>query len=172
MTLLRCHHTVKSYYSSIRPSIPTMEPSRESSLRTIQYRHLNVSQNQIRLLSFESTPHASLRLNLSYVSLNDWKLEYLSFRDQKKSTPSTSNLCEAWKERYEFTPAMPKHDTHNNVARFNWGDYTCLSYAWGDCAGQKSSIFVDGIATTISKRLEAALQDVRSSYECRLGMKV
>ncbi|KAL9098144.1 MAG: hypothetical protein Q9163_006138 [Psora crenata] len=150
-----------------------MEPSRESSLRPIQYRHLNVSQNQIRLLSFESTPScASLRLSLSYVSLNDWKLEYLSFRDQKKPTLSTSKLCEAWKERSEFTLATPKHDIDTNVARFNWGDYTCLSYAWGDCAGKKSTIFVDGIATSVSKRLEAALWWIQSSYECRLGMKV
>ncbi|KAF2188470.1 hypothetical protein K469DRAFT_491680, partial [Zopfia rhizophila CBS 207.26] len=50
--------------------------------------------------------------------------------------------------------------------------YTCLSYAWGDHAGKKSTIFVDGIATSVSKRLEAALRDVQSSYECRLSMKV
>jgi hypothetical protein len=150
-----------------------MEPSRESSLRPIQYRHLDGSQNEIRLLSFESTPsHAPLRLSLSYVSLSDWKLEHLSFRDQKKPTPSNSELCEAWKERSEFTLATPKHDIYNNVARFNWGDYTCLSYAWGDCAGKKAIIFVDGIATSVSKRLEAALRDIQSSYECRLGMKV
>ncbi|PVH93527.1 hypothetical protein DM02DRAFT_222042 [Periconia macrospinosa] len=98
--------------------------------------------------------------------------EYLSFRDQDRSTSSNSQLCEAWQERHEFTLATPKCDIHDTITRFNWGDYIYLSYAWGDCAKEKAKIFLDGIATRVSKRLEAALQDLRSSFECRLGMKV
>jgi hypothetical protein len=139
----------QSYQSIIRLAEPSISLIMAQE-RSLPYRHLNVSQNQIRLLSFESAPsRAPLRLSLSYVSLNDWKLEYLSFRDQKRPARSTSELCEAWKERSEFNLATPKHDICNDVARFNWGDYTCLSYAWGDHAGEKSTIFVNGIATGV-----------------------
>jgi hypothetical protein len=152
---------------------PIMEPPQASSLQPIQYRHLDTSQNEIRLLSFQSTSsYAPLQLSLSYVSLNDWKLEYLSFYDQNKPTSRSSELCEAWKERCDFTLATPKPDVYNTVARFNWGDYVCLSYAWGDCKEEKAIIFVDSIATSVSKRLEAALRDLQSSFECGLGMKV
>lgn len=140
------------------------------TLQPIEYRPLNISQSEIRLLSFENT--LELRLSLSYVSLNNWRPEYLSFRDQNRSISSNSQLCEAWKERHEFTPTTPKRDIHDTITRFDWGDYICLSYAWGDCTGEKAIIFLDGNATRVSKRLAAALRDLRSSFECRLGMKV
>jgi hypothetical protein len=53
--------------------------------------------------------------------------------------------------------------------KFIWGDYICLSYTWVDCEGEKATIFLDGVATSV---LEAALRDLRSSFECQLGMKV
>ncbi|PVH97940.1 hypothetical protein DM02DRAFT_657753 [Periconia macrospinosa] len=45
--------------------------------------------------------------------------EYLSFRDQDRSTSSNSQLCEAWQERHEFTLATPKCDIHDTITRFN-----------------------------------------------------
>jgi Heterokaryon incompatibility protein (HET) len=152
-----------------------MESSSGPPLHPIVYRPLDISKCEIRLLSFENTPsreRGTIHLNTSYVSLNDWKPEYLSFRDQNRSTLSVSQLCAAWKEGHEFTLATPKNDILNTVTRFNWGDYICLSYVWGDYAGNQDQILVDGIATTVSKRLVAALRDLQSSLECQVGMKV
>ncbi|KAH8598525.1 hypothetical protein B0O99DRAFT_615310 [Bisporella sp. PMI_857] len=56
------------------------------------------------------------------------------------------------------------------LARFTWGDYICLSYTWGDA--QRATIVVDGVAMAVNEHLEAALRDLRSIFECRIGMKV
>ena len=61
---------------------------------------------------------------------------------------------------------------YDTIVRFNWGDYIYLSYTWGDRMEKKAVIFLDRIATRVSKCLEAALRDLQSSFEYRLGMKV
>ena len=138
-----------------------------------QYRPLDVSKSEIRLLSFEdTTKYGPVRLSLHYVSLNHWKPEYAFFRDQNASTMGGFQLSEAWSDRLEFTLATPKYEIYDTVARFTWGDYLCLSYTWGDYTGEKATVFLDGISTAVNKHLEAALRDLRDSYECRLGMKV
>jgi hypothetical protein len=109
-----------------------------------------------------------IRLNLLYASLDDWKPDYVSFRDQNSSTMSSSQLSEAWSDRLATT----EREISDTITRFTWGDYICVSYTWGDCVGQKATIFLDGIATTASKHLEVALRDLRESLECQLGMKV
>ncbi|KFY98646.1 hypothetical protein V500_01585 [Pseudogymnoascus sp. VKM F-4518 (FW-2643)] len=145
------------------------EQLKQSEKTTDGYRPLDTSRSEIRLLSFETTAtHGPIRLNLHYASLNDWKPDYVSFRDQNSSSLSSSQLSEAWGDRFA-TAELEMKDT---VTRFTWGDYICLSYTWGDCAGQKATIFLDGIATAVSKHLEAALEDLRETLECKLGMKV
>ena len=59
------------------------EQLRQSVEIKSQYRPLDVSKREIRLLSFEdTTEYGPIRLSLHHVSLNDWKPEYASFRDQ------------------------------------------------------------------------------------------
>lgn len=140
-----------------------------------RYRSLDLSKNEIRLLSFEDTTssHDPVRVNLHYVSLNDWKPEYTAFRDQNAST-DISQLSKEWSERVEL-PTLERSeygDIYNIVTRFTWGDYTCLSYTWGDCEDKRATVFLDGIETPVTKHLEAALRCLRSGLECKLGMKV
>ncbi len=138
----------------------TNEQLRQSVKTKDQYHPLDISRSEIRLLSFENTAeHGPIRLSLHYASLDDWKPEYVSFRDQNTSILG-SQLSEAWSEWLEFTLATPECEIYDNVSRFTWGDYICLSYTWGDCAGEKATIFLDGIATAMSKQLEAALRDL------------
>ncbi|KFY50794.1 hypothetical protein V495_00091 [Pseudogymnoascus sp. VKM F-4514 (FW-929)] len=133
---------------------------RQSAKTTDGYRPLDNSRGEIRLLSFETTAtHGPIRLNLHYASLNDWKPDYVSFRDQNSSSLSSSQLSEAWGDRIATT----EREMRDTVTRFTWGDYICLSYTWGDYAGQKATIFLDGIATAVSKHLEAALGDLRET---------
>lgn len=145
------------------------EQLRQSNENYRSDRPLDISRREIRLLSFENTAaHGPIRLNLLYASLDNWKPDYVSFRDQKSSTMSSFQLSKAFSDR----AATTEREMHNAVTRFTWGDYICLSYTWGDCAGQKATIFLDGTATAGNKHLEAALRDLRESVECRLGMKV
>ncbi|KAK7997624.1 hypothetical protein PG989_005664 [Apiospora arundinis] len=118
-----------------------------------------------------STEYDPVRLTLHYVSLNDWKPEYAPFRDQNPSKVSWE-LSEAWSDRTDFTLDTPRHEIHDIATRFTWGDYVCLSYAWEDSEKEQATIFLDGVAKVVSKRLEAVLEDIRSSYECKIGMKV
>lgn len=137
-----------------------------------RYRPLDISKNEIRLLSFQSTTKdTQIRLNLQHVSLSDWKPTYVAFRDLNTSKHS-SQLSEAWKERYKYLADTPRRDIYKDLTRFAWGDYVCLSYAWGDPKEEKATIFLNGVATAVTKNLEVALEDLRSSFECQLGMKI
>jgi hypothetical protein len=149
------------------------EQLKQSVEKKDQYCPLDVSKREIRLLSFEdTTEYGPIRLSLYHVSLNDWKPEYASLRDQNASTMGGFQLSEAWSDRLEFTLATPKREIHCTVARFTWGDYIYLSYTWGDYMGEKATVFIDGVSMAVNKHLEAALCDLRESYECRIGMKV
>jgi hypothetical protein len=141
---------------------------KQTAKTTDQYRPLDISKGEIRLVSFENAAaYGPLRLNLLYTSLNDWKPDYVSFRDQHSSM-SSSQLSETWGDRFATT----EREMKDTITRFTWGDYICLSYTWGDRAENKATIFLDGISTAVSKHLEVALRDLQESPECQLGMKV
>jgi hypothetical protein len=42
-------------------------------------------------------------LHILYASLNDWKPDYVSFRDHNLPTMSSSQLSEAWSDRLATT---------------------------------------------------------------------
>ncbi|KAJ5288317.1 heterokaryon incompatibility protein-domain-containing protein [Penicillium antarcticum] len=153
--------------------IHTMSVADEQSTRTEEkYRPLDIPKNEIRLLSFDTTSEdTSVRLSLQCVSLNDLMPEYIAFCGQNTSNDS-SQLSEAWREKVKFTLDTPQREIYEATARFIGGDYICLSYTWGDHKMEKATLFLDGVATAVSKHLEAALRDLRSSFECQLGMKV
>ncbi|KAI3393045.1 hypothetical protein diail_4784 [Diaporthe ilicicola] len=134
------------------------------------YRPLDMSKSEIRLLSFD-TRDGPIRLSLHHVSLDDLKPEYISFRDQH-ATMGSYHLSQAWSDRFEFTLATPKREIYDAITRFTWGDYTCLSYTWGDSGEDTGTILLDGISMSVTKHLEAAMKDLRESSECSLGMKV
>ncbi|KAK4171112.1 heterokaryon incompatibility protein-domain-containing protein [Triangularia setosa] len=137
------------------------------------YRPLDISKNEIRLLSFEDTADSgTVSLLLQHVSLNDMKPEYTSFYDENASAMGAFQICKAWSDRHEFLLVAPKREIHDAVARFTWGDYICLSYTWGDDAGQSATVVVNGVSTAVNKHLAAALRDVRESHEGQIGMKV
>ncbi|OQD74979.1 hypothetical protein PENANT_c165G02257 [Penicillium antarcticum] len=150
-----------------------MSVADEQSTRTEEkYRPLDIPKNEIRLLSFDTTSEdTSVRLSLQCVSLNDLMPEYIAFCGQNTSNDS-SQLSEAWREKVKFTLDTPQREIYEATARFIGGDYICLSYTWGDHKMEKATLFLDGVATAVSKHLEAALRDLRSSFECQLGMKV
>ncbi|KAF4636115.1 hypothetical protein G7Y89_g1970 [Cudoniella acicularis] len=116
-----------------------MDPASCSPLQRIQYKHLDASHNEIRLLSFEpSSPSydralglGPLHLALEHVSLDDWKPEYLRFRAECPTQWISSQVDNAWCEQFEFEPGSAAVDVFHTIARFTWGDYTVISYTWG-----------------------------------------
>jgi hypothetical protein len=88
-----------------------MDPASGSPLQGIQYKPLDASRNEIRVLSFEplSTPDdlsnrldrilglglSPLRLTLEHVSLDDFKLEYITFRTARLAQWSRSQVDDA-----------------------------------------------------------------------------
>jgi hypothetical protein len=81
-----------------------MDPASGSPLQRIQYKPLDASRNEIRVLSFEPSSRPDnlsglldhilglgpLRLILEYVSLDDWKLEYVKFCTERPTQWSSS----------------------------------------------------------------------------------
>lgn len=81
---------------------------------TDQYRPLDISKGEIRLISFENAAaYGPLHLNLLYASLNDWKHDHVSFRDQHSSI-SSSQLSETWGDRFAAT----EHEIKDTITRF------------------------------------------------------
>jgi Heterokaryon incompatibility protein (HET)/SET domain len=155
-----------------------MDPASGSHLQCIQYKPLDASRNEIRVLSFEppSTPDdlssrldrtlglglGPLRLTLEHVSLDDFKPEYATFRTTRPAQWSRSQVDDAWCEPFEFERGSTSSDVFRTTARFTWGDYTAISYMWGSPEDTKT-ITINGMPVTVGKNLAAALDRLRSS---------
>lgn len=147
-------------------------------MQGIQYKPLDASRNEIRVLSFEppSTPDDlssrldrilglgldPLRLTLEHVSLDDFKPEYTTFRTERPTQWSRSQVDDAWCEQFEFELGSTSSDVFRTIARFTWGDYTAISYMWGSPEDTKT-ITINGMPVTVGKNLAAALDCLRSS---------
>ncbi|KAH9211167.1 hypothetical protein DL95DRAFT_465154 [Leptodontidium sp. 2 PMI_412] len=164
-----------------------MDPASGSPLQRIQYKPLDASRNEIRVLSFEppSTPDRvainltpddlssrldrilgqrldPLRLTLEHVSLDDFKPEYTTFRTERPTQWSRSQVDDAWCEQFDFELGSTSSDLLRTIARFTWGDYTVISYMWGSPEDTKT-ITINGMPVTVGENLAAALDCRRSS---------
>ena len=111
-----------------------MNPASDSPLQRIQYKPLDASRNEIRVLSFEppSTPDdlssrldrvlglglGPLRLTLEHVSLDDFKPEYTAFRTEHPAQWSRSQVDDAWYEQFEFELGSTSSNVFRTIARF------------------------------------------------------
>ena len=123
-----------------------MDPASGSPSQRIQYKPLDTSRNEIRVLSFEppSIPDNlssrldrilglrldPLRLTLEHVSLDDFKPEYITFRTKRLAQWSRSQVNDAWCEQFDFELGSISSDVFRTIARFTWGDYIAISYMW------------------------------------------
>mgnify|MGYP001362969688 FL=1 len=140
-----------------------MDPASGFPLQRIQYKPLDASRNEIRVLSFEppSTPDDlssrldrilglrldPLRLTLEHVSLDDFKPEYTTFRTARPAQWSKSQVDDAWCEQFEFELGSTSSDVFRTIARFTWGDYTAISYMWESPEDTKT-ITINGMPVT------------------------
>ena len=147
-----------------------MDPPSGSPLQRIQYKPIDASRNEIRVLSFEPSSRSDdlsglldralglgpLRLTLEHVSLDDWKPEYVRFRTERPTHWSSSQVGDAWCEQFEFEPRSAASDVFRTIARFTWGEYTAISYMWGS-PEETEAITINGAPVTVGKNLAAAL---------------
>lgn len=113
-------------------------------MQGIQYKPLDASRNEIRVLSFEplSIPDDlssrldrilglgldPLRLTLEHVSLDDFKPEYTTFRTERPMQWSRSQIDDVWYEQFEFKLESTSSDVFCTITRFTWSDYIAISY--------------------------------------------
>ncbi|KAI8623900.1 heterokaryon incompatibility protein-domain-containing protein [Xylariaceae sp. FL1651] len=147
-----------------------MDPASGSPSQRFQYKPLDASRNEIRVLSFEPLPTLDdlnghldhilglgldpLRLKLEHVSLDDFKPEYITFRAARTAQRSRS--------RFDYELGSASSEVFCTTARFTWGDYTAISYMWGSPEGTKT-ITINGMPITVGENLAAALDCLRSS---------
>jgi len=109
-----------------------MDPASGSPLQRIQYKPLDASRNEIRILPFEPSSRPDdlsglldpilglgpLRLTLEHVSLDDWKPEYVRFRTEHPTQWSSSQVGDASCEQFEFEPRSAVSEVFHTIARF------------------------------------------------------
>lgn len=152
------------------------------------YHPLDVEKNDIRLLELTKpiSPESKDELvacNLRHVSLDDYTDEYAKFQETYKGTRSNIALDLLWVinsglhditpliatahqgslledipvELLERSAALPY--SNNIPSRYNWGDFTALSYVWGD-PKRTSEIIVNGEKISVTENLELALRGI------------
>jgi hypothetical protein len=155
-----------------------MDSASDSPSQRVQYKPLDASRNEIRVLSFKppSTPDDlssrpdrilglrvdPLRLTLEHVSLDAFKPEYTTFRTAHLAQWSSSQVDDAWCEQFDFELGSTSSDVFRTIPRFTWGDYTAISYMWGSPENTKT-ITINGMPVTVGENLAAALDCLRSS---------
>lgn len=158
-----------------------MDPTPDPPLQRIQYKPLDASRNEIRVLSFETSSRPDdlsgrldrilglgpARLTLEHVSLDDWKPEYVRFRTKHPTQWSSSQVCDAWCEQLEIEPRSAASDVFRTVARFTWGDYTAISYM-RDSPEKTKTITINGMPVVIGTNLAAAIDCLRSRPLCKI----
>ena len=133
----------------------------------MDYEPLDISQNQIRLLRFQPVEaDKPLRGTLTNFSLDALTPQYKQHlaqtalsadRSSTKFTWSSARVSEAGiTERYDTEEEMVEK-AGTQFWRFTWGDYTALSYTWGEKLASRP-IILNGVSVTVTENLEAALR--------------
>jgi hypothetical protein len=117
--------------------------SSEEQKQLVEYRPLNSSQREIRLLT------------LSPLS--------------KTKAADEKNLVCCDIEHYPFIRKNPL--VAHTTPRFPWGDYAALSYVWGEPTPVKE-IIVNGQRVAVRSNLEIALRIISQGPEVENGMKL
>ncbi|KAL3425317.1 heterokaryon incompatibility protein [Phlyctema vagabunda] len=126
----------------------------------MDYKPLREQFEEIRVVTLlPATPDGLVHCNIDIVSLTARKTASRSFAFQNRRTPeqnSTSKVSE-----------RPEASQY----RFEWGDYACLSYVWGD-ARCTTRIIANGIEIQVTTNLEACLQAMQKRAMFGAGFKV
>ena len=139
----------------------------------MEYRALNVNEEEIRLISLVSTPESTnLVADLSDNDFSDivhCQLENFSLASSKVvSNENTSD--DSFLHRTQDESSLPLCRADSPKWRFSWGDYIALSYTWGNPT-DKSTIVLNGHLTIVGANLKLHFESSVSSSRCEQGTK-
>jgi hypothetical protein len=127
------------------------------------YQELDFDNAEIRLLKLlpvkdSETPQA-VECTMDHFSLSaDQQTE--PFQKYEKSVDKSSIKPFTYRKAWIET---------NGANRFVWGDFSCLSYSWGESSATKK-ILVNGHEVAVGINLEAALRSLRKQSQFRDGL--
>jgi hypothetical protein len=134
------------------------------------YHSLNPANREIRLLNIlpgvedHSQP---VHCRLQIYSLDDLTSDYRKFTHESTSPTThdwTSNRLSLQSANLAFLKRVHSTKPCPSLCRFNWGEFSALSYVWGD-QSDKRAIVLNGHETFVTANLEAALRVFRSGCE-------
>jgi ankyrin repeat protein/serine/threonine protein kinase len=129
---------------------------------TFPYEPLDFDKREIRLLTIlpeSSQTNGTVCCKMGHFSVapESYTQEYREYeKSMDKKNVRPTNYHKNWQER-------------NTVKRFVWGDFSCLSYTWGD-PNDTRTIMINGHEITVRSNLEAALRSFRQQDEFQSGL--
>jgi hypothetical protein len=96
-----------------------------------------------------------------------------SFKSKRKlmaewsRATTDSTISESMNDQPDIYSHIPSLDCY----RFAWGDYTALSYVWGDETKTRTT-FINGHEVAVTQNLEEALRAFRLQSEFQSGFKI
>ena len=122
-------------------------------------RPVNTAQEELRLITIDSSSTVDhLSCILDTFSLRDMTQAYSGFLEERSSSvTSLSAVLAEWLGTGNV--GIFPDSIHY---RFRWGDYSALSYVWGN-PNDTTNILVNGVETQITKNLAEALHRLRET---------
>jgi ankyrin repeat protein len=157
-----------------RNTVPLPTPPKVGLVTHFDYEPLDFTKNEIRLLTLvppkesEDNMKDLVECRIGHFSLNSWTEDfdaYLKSLDLEKIAPE--EFYAGWHKLSTSNDQSTGHNTQR-TARFIWGDFSCLSYTWGD-ASEIAKIILNGAEVMIGANLEAALRVLRKQENFRSG---
>lgn len=124
----------------------------------------------LRLLPALTSNRAEpVRVTLEHVSL-EYTPAYKEWDEQADPSLRLWKRYRAWAKHVGETRIKEK-DWFDQLKRFEWGDFTALSYCWGP-VDPKCYIILNGRRFPVTQNLEAALRATRVGFDPRLPLWV
>ncbi|KAK0650241.1 Heterokaryon incompatibility protein 6 [Lasiodiplodia hormozganensis] len=136
----------------------------------VDYKPLDETRNEIRVLSLCPEQAGLVRCRLEHVSLDEALEDYSQFVVSTPPTLSRRNSYDLWhadandrshhhhRSQGGGTDTPPdRASAHPRYYRFAWGDYGALSYTWGD-QSQTRPILLNDTVFHVGRNLEACLR--------------
>lgn len=141
------------------------------------YRRLDFkARKEIRLLTLCGSPSdlsassdTSVECTIDHFSLCDWSPAYKSYAEE--SSKQKLSPRDAWDRWEDFARRFSDDNGGMKPTRFTWGDFSALSYTWGNPA-ETGKITLNAFETTVRANLEAALRFLRDQSAFKNGLKL
>ncbi|KAK3316939.1 hypothetical protein B0H66DRAFT_307947 [Apodospora peruviana] len=132
----------------------------------LDYQSLDLDRKEIRLLTLVPAKSEAeiVRCRLETFSLDDLSDTHNEFRRNLKEYPSPRDVADGWKQLVAQVSTL-------KPTRYNWGDFTALSYTWGK-PDNTLPVIINDRHVVVGANLESALRTFRGLPEFASGLKL